>query len=216
MTSPDRIKKITAGCGTLLPTRSMPSSTFCRKVFGAGNLDKGDDCAAAHSWSQCLRTRFTALIASSKRPPMANRGDRRQGSPQTIEPRLLGRCAGNLLSLSRAAVSDSSESRSHGKWRRTALAALVKIRETTGAPLHRPPATQSPQLQRHLMGAKVKTSPPRRNASTRSLGLAAYAGLGAASQSRLASLGHQHAAPSMSSSAKAIGLICTLAVSRGS
>jgi hypothetical protein len=35
LTKPARIKKITAGCGTLFPTRSTPSSSFCRNVFGA-------------------------------------------------------------------------------------------------------------------------------------------------------------------------------------
>src|SRR5262245_18593897 len=35
MTTPIRMTKITAGWGTLLPTRSTPSSSFCMNVFGA-------------------------------------------------------------------------------------------------------------------------------------------------------------------------------------
>src|SRR5262245_8478635 len=35
MTRPIRMTKITAGWGTLLPTRSTPSSSLCMNVFGA-------------------------------------------------------------------------------------------------------------------------------------------------------------------------------------
>src|SRR6516165_2580244 len=60
------MKKITAGCGTLFPTVSTPSSSFCRNVLGgaASTIDIVRLCSLMASSLQCW------LTATSRAAPV--------------------------------------------------------------------------------------------------------------------------------------------------
>src|SRR5215510_7802073 len=56
------MKKITAGCGTLFPTRSTPSRSFCRNVFGVLTVSATDTTHLCSLMSQTpLRERQSKI-----------------------------------------------------------------------------------------------------------------------------------------------------------